>query len=175
MIVLGRKRLGIVIGDPADGRAHGEGDRDHVVERSHEIDVAVGAAAVAVEILERPKTVDDAGADRTDQNPGHLEETERGGVQEEIDRLLLVEALVGSEFEGIDAQELGVARRTDVALELGDEPRTPWPRRFQRRQALLEKLFVNRCHGGSSPRDCPTVRANLRWSLARSVSPACSM
>ena len=39
-IVLGRERLGIVIGDPADRRVDRKGDRDHVVERGHEIDVA---------------------------------------------------------------------------------------------------------------------------------------
>ena len=124
-IILDRKRLGIVVGDPADGRVHRKGDRDHVIERSDEIGAAVGAAAVAVEILERPEAVDDAGADRAEQDPVHLEEAERGGVQEKIDRLRLRETLVGSKSQGIDAQKLGVARRTDVALELGDEPRAP--------------------------------------------------
>jgi hypothetical protein len=37
--------------------------------------MAVGAAAVTAEILERPEAVDDAGAYWTDQNPGYLEET----------------------------------------------------------------------------------------------------
>ena len=61
----------------------------------------------------------------------------------------LGKTLVGGKSDGIDAQELGVARRTDMAFELGDKPRTPRSRRFQRRQALLQKLFVNARHGES--------------------------
>ena len=170
-VVLDRKRLGIMVGDPADGRVHRKGDCDHVVERSHEVDVAVGAAAVAVEILERPEAVDHAGADRAKQDPVHLEEAERSGVQEKIDRLRLREALVGGEFQGIHAQKLGVARRTDVALELGHEPRTPRPRRFQRRQALFEKLLVNRCHGESSPRTARFRANEPSWSSAGAIPP----
>ena len=74
-IVLGREGLGIVICDPANRRADREGDRDHVVESGDEIDVTDRAASMAVETLERPKTIDDAGTDRTDQDPVHLEKT----------------------------------------------------------------------------------------------------
>src|SRR5262249_35148739 len=97
-----------------------------------------------------------------------LEETQCGGMQEEIDGLKLCEALVGSKPQRIDPQQLGIARRTNVTLKLGNKPWRPWTRGLQRRQALLEKLFVNPGHGGP-PREMPFL-----WSLARRVSPACA-
>ena len=53
---------------------------EHVVESGDEIDVTDRAAAMALEILKRPKTINDAGADRTYQVPVHFEKTECGGV-----------------------------------------------------------------------------------------------
>ena len=153
-IVLRRQRVGIVIDDAADGRVHREGDCNHVIESRHQVHMAVSATTVTAEILERAKTVDDAGADRADQDPGHLEKTKRRRVQEEIDRLLLLQALVGGEPKRIDAEQLNVACRADVALEFRDQTRAPRPRRFQRGQLLFEKPLVNRSHGSS-----PTLRA----------------
>ena len=91
------------------------------------------AAAMAVEILERPKTINDAGADRTDQVPVDLEKTQCGGVQEEIDGFQLPKALVSSKSQWIDPQKLGVARRTNVALKLRNKTWGPWAHGLQRR------------------------------------------
>jgi hypothetical protein len=70
-------------------------------------------------------------------------------MQEEIDRLRLADVLLGGEDKGVDAEQLGVAGGADMALELGDDARTPGSDYLQGAEAIIKKLFVDLNHAPS--------------------------
>jgi hypothetical protein len=66
--------------------------------------VTLRAAETAQDSAQAGKALDRAGASRADQEPVHLEQPERGGVQEEVDGLARFEAPLARERERVDAK-----------------------------------------------------------------------
>src|SRR5215212_2870837 len=92
-----------------DTRADGEGDLHHLVERWFISRSAEGAMIlVPVDGPEGSPFLENTAASRAEHVPGYLKQTDRGGMQERCDDLLLVKAVSGRKGEGVDAVEVAV-------------------------------------------------------------------
>jgi hypothetical protein len=85
--------------------ADGEVDRDELVQPALVVHLAHVAVIVLVDGLEIAKVVDDTGTGRAQQQPVHPEQADCGGMQEEVDRLVLGNVLLGRETEGVDPEQ----------------------------------------------------------------------
>ena len=139
------ERLRTMVADGADLGRDAEVDRDEVIHRRLVLVVTLRAAEAAQDGAQAGKALDRAGAPRADQEPVHLEQPERGGVQEQIDRLALVEAALARERERVDAKERRVVIRPDQRLQARDDARAPGPRRLQPGEPLIEHPLVDQC------------------------------
>jgi hypothetical protein len=61
----------------------------------------------------RSKAIDHAGAERAEDDPVYVEQTDRGGVQKEVDHFRFRQVPLGRETHWIDAKEGHVIRRSD--------------------------------------------------------------
>src|SRR3954447_18954826 len=97
--------LRAVVADGADPRRDVEVDRDQVVHRRLVAVVALRAAEAAADGAQAGEALDRAGAARADQEPVGLEQAERGGVQQQVDRLVRVEVALGRQRERVDTEQ----------------------------------------------------------------------
>src|SRR6516162_360829 len=141
----------MVEGYLADLGADRESDSDMVVEAGLIIDLAEIAVKLTMHALEAAEAFDNTRALPAEQLPVHFEETEGGGVQEEIDDLGLPEVLLAGEGKWIDAEQRFLVRRPDMALELGDQTRAPGPGLLELGEALIQQLFMDSGAHGRSP------------------------
>jgi hypothetical protein len=81
---------------------------------------------------------------RAQQQPVHPEQAVGGRVQEQIDRLGLGHPALGGELNGVHPVERLVVALADQRLESRHRPRAPRPRRFERREALLQQPIIDR-------------------------------
>ena len=84
----------MVEGYVANLLANCEGDGDIVVQRCLVVDLADVAMELTMQALKAAEALDNAGALLAEQLPVHFEEAKRGGVQEEIDALGLLQVLL---------------------------------------------------------------------------------
>ena len=89
-----------MVADGADLGRDAEVDRDEVVHRRFVLVVTFRAAEAAHDRTQAGEALHRAGAPRAHQEPVHLEQPERRGVQEQVDRLALVEALLAANGKG---------------------------------------------------------------------------
>jgi len=122
-----------------------ECNRDEVVEHCLEVTLTQLAVVAIVDALQTAETLDDARAFGAQEQPVHSEEPAHGGVQEEINHLVLSQDLVFGEGERVDTEQGFVVGCADMAFELGDDPWAPRPGCLQNRQSLVENLFID--HG----------------------------
>ena len=115
------QRVGIMGGDAAHARAHGEGDLDHLVERRL---VARGAEPAGIFLvidgLEGRAGIEHPAAAGAQHVPRQFEQAEPGGVQECSERHFLVETVLGGEIEHVDAAEIAIGRFADRPLDGGN-------------------------------------------------------
>src|SRR5216683_8217899 len=74
-----------------------------------------------MERLDRRDCLENATTSRAQKIPRHVEESELGGVQERVDRLALVEAVVGGQLQGVDPTELEVCPLENELLDDGKD------------------------------------------------------
>ena len=97
--------------------AIGEGHGDVVVELGVEIGLAEIAMMMVMDPVQAAEAFGDAPAQRAQEHPVHLEQSLRGGVEEQVDGLGLGHALVGGEFDRIDPKQVFVRAGADQRLE----------------------------------------------------------
>ena len=108
-------------GDATNARAHREAHLHCVVERRLVGHPAERAMVVLLpHALQRRVGVEDAPAARAEDVPGHLEEAQPRRMQKRRDHLLLVQAAVGREADGVDARELLVGAIPHKILDRAD-------------------------------------------------------
>src|ERR671912_2299000 len=95
----------MVEGDVSDVRADGKCNGDELVQFRLESLLADETMVMVVHALQALEALHNARAERAHQHPAHLEQADRSGVEEEVDRLALRDVLVGCEGEWIDPEQ----------------------------------------------------------------------
>ena len=102
----------------ANLRIDREGHGNKIVERGFVVHRAYIAVELIVHAPKGAEALHHTGTGRTEQVPVHAEQANRSGVQEEVDRLVLGDALLGAEAQRIDPEEGIIVAGSDMGLEL---------------------------------------------------------